>query len=112
MSARPVTPRPMRRLAPADFCCALRGNGEMSCTLSRKRVATAVTERRPAKSRLGCVANGFCTKRGRLIDPRLQAPDGGSGVSPHGLVVDKCSQYQRLLARLMRSMNSRPGSAL
>ena len=56
-------------------------------------------------------ANGFRTLRVRLIEPRSQAPYGGNGISPQGLVAEIVSRYRRLFISLMRSMNSTPGSA-
>src|SRR5690554_5095319 len=47
----------------------------------------------------------------RLKEPRRQAPYGGSGCSPQGVVAAMVSQYQRLFMRLIVSMNSTPGSA-
>ena len=47
----------------------------------------------------------------RLNDPSKQAPLGGNGCSPHGLVAAMVSQYQRLFFWFILSMNRMPGSA-
>ena len=55
--------------------------------------------------------NGCLTKRVRLTEPNKQAPYGGNGCSPHGLVVRMFSQNQLLFISLTRSIKIKPGSA-
>ena len=64
--------------------------------LSRSRTATRVVCSMSSKS-IRSAANGDSTKRVRLIDPKSQAPYGGSAIAPHGFVAVSRSRYQRLL---------------
>ena len=56
-------------------------------TLSRKRTAVAVERLEPRLVEAAPSAvNGLSISRARLIEPSRQAPCGGNGCSPQGLV--------------------------
>jgi hypothetical protein len=46
-----------------------------------------------------------------LTEPSRQAPYGGSGCSPQGLVARMFSHHQLLFISLTRSIRMKPGSA-
>ena len=75
------------------------------------RTAIAAVALRASRSRRAARVQGSTTKAGRFSEPRLHAPQAGSGTSPQGLVATMSSQYQRLFARRMRSTKRTPGSA-
>src|SRR5438034_1294296 len=84
--AKPMTPRPIFRVAYVISSICLTGYAFMSMTSSSMRVVARIvpssffqsTSQRPAALRLIC--------RARSIDPRLQDSYGKSGCSPHGFV--------------------------
>ncbi len=85
-SARPVTPRPIRRLAWAS--CAWRSSGKLDASTTLSIIRTAVFTRSVRASSFSSAAssNGAVTRRARLMEPSKHAPYGGRGCSPHGFV--------------------------
>ena len=79
--------------------------------LSNMRTDVAVRGANSSRSMAAVASNGLRTRRAKLIDPSKQAPNGGRGCSPQGLVAAMVSQYCKLLSRLMRSIKITPGSA-
>ena len=73
-SAKPITPRPMRRVVLDIWSMAGSGYLLTSITLSRKRVDVWMVERKPSQSKLtpSSVLVPERMKRPRLIEPKLQ----------------------------------------
>ena len=85
-------PRPSRRDERPCSACAGTGKRVTVHTLSSMRTATGTSAPMASTSSRAFGVNGSRTNAARLIEPRSQAPYGGSGISPQGLVALIVSQ--------------------
>ena len=109
ISAKPMTPRPILRLAFVIVSICGSGNLFMSMTLSRKWMASFVVRRSFSQSSWG-TAESVLTIFVRFIEPRLQLSYGRRGCSPHGFVDSIAPIFGVGFDLLILSMNIMPGS--
>ena len=102
---------PWRRLRRISSRCCCSGRPLTSTTLSSMRVNTRTTSLYSSQSNVAWSVKGLRTKVVRLTEPSRQAPYGGSGCSPQGLVARMFSHHQLLFISLTRSIRMKPGSA-
>ena len=102
---------PWRRLRMISSRCCCNGRPLTSTTLSSMRVNTRTTSLYSSQSNVASLVKGLCTNLVRLTEPSRQAPYGGSGCWPQGLVARMFSHHQLLFISLTRSIRMKPGSA-